>query len=513
MASRPQLICTLRKVASLTGKDGTDLNTAKGFQTHVHKLDSLFGRLESISKKDANSAEGAEILLQLIRVFQQIRSSDSLKPALMLTDYNEERKQYLSRTVKKLASYGSTAEFLVRLAAKKSIFASIDITLVKATAMEMKPIVEANRFIAGLFTDVYGSSQAPSAVPKLKTCLKQQQKQQQQLDYPAFCRAVSSTRFVVHAEIQLVAYYESHRAAFPPRVLCSSKKACFLCNLFVNLHGKFFMPSTHGRIYDTWTIPIKLQVPHHSEVGGLTSTFRQFSTAISEKINDETRSPSNRFRHPNETLIFPTPVASEVLGRDPTPEPPVDSGYEGDDRKSCSPVPPERPHVASALAVSVTTLKESSDHETEREVISPPLPIAEPEQAPLPDPSCYTKLRRGEVFTFELSPTTRLTKVSTPRIHLTFSHAIWSTIETPAPDSQSSISGRDGCITHLTWLRESDVLHPGLPVLDYDNLLPGSETMLDRYAGSCNLYVRRRSDVVFVETVYGGAFPQNDVSG
>ena len=59
----------------------------------------------------------------------------------------------------------------------------------------------------------------------------------------------------LHAEIQLLLFYESHPGLPRPRVICSSKSACFLCNLFIKLHGTFFIPSAHGRLYDTWKWP------------------------------------------------------------------------------------------------------------------------------------------------------------------------------------------------------------------------------------------------------------------
>ena len=64
-------------------------------------------------------------------------------------------------------------------------------------------------------------------------------------------------RYKVHAEIQLLFDYEMRRqeASPGPRVIVSSKSACFLCDRFIKLHGRFFMPSTHGRVYDSWSLP------------------------------------------------------------------------------------------------------------------------------------------------------------------------------------------------------------------------------------------------------------------
>ncbi|KAL6242102.1 hypothetical protein RBB50_011014 [Rhinocladiella similis] len=70
----------------------------------------------------------------------------------------------------------------------------------------------------------------------------------------------------VHAEIQLVVYYDMHswdsymldtpnHERSMPRVLGTSKYLCYLCYLFIKFHGRFPAANTHGRLYDQWTIP------------------------------------------------------------------------------------------------------------------------------------------------------------------------------------------------------------------------------------------------------------------
>lgn len=58
------------------------------------------------------------------------------------------------------------------------------------------------------------------------------------------------TEFKVHAEIQILYFYEQRPHHPLPRAISSSKSACFLCNLFLEIHGKIFVPRTHGRTYD-----------------------------------------------------------------------------------------------------------------------------------------------------------------------------------------------------------------------------------------------------------------------
>ncbi|KAL2869750.1 nucleic acid/nucleotide deaminase domain-containing protein [Aspergillus lucknowensis] len=76
----------------------------------------------------------------------------------------------------------------------------------------------------------------------------------------------------VHAEIQLVvelakgASRETVADADPaagtvsvlemrPRTIGTSKYLCYLCYLFLRYHGGFQILSTHGRLYDQWTVP------------------------------------------------------------------------------------------------------------------------------------------------------------------------------------------------------------------------------------------------------------------
>ena len=53
----------------------------------------------------------------------------------------------------------------------------------------------------------------------------------------------------------LLFLYELNPGRLRPRVICSSKSACYLCSLFFKLHGRFYVLRTHGRLYHKWTLP------------------------------------------------------------------------------------------------------------------------------------------------------------------------------------------------------------------------------------------------------------------
>ena len=60
----------------------------------------------------------------------------------------------------------------------------------------------------------------------------------------------------IHSEIQLIAFceIESSPRLFP-RAIASSKDACFLCNAYIEKHGKMHTSRTHGRLYPGWRLP------------------------------------------------------------------------------------------------------------------------------------------------------------------------------------------------------------------------------------------------------------------
>ena len=60
---------------------------------------------------------------------------------------------------------------------------------------------------------------------------------------------------VVHAEMQLVKYYEENPKAQQPTLIGCGKKPCQLCVRFLHLHGKFSVEKTHARISHRWAIP------------------------------------------------------------------------------------------------------------------------------------------------------------------------------------------------------------------------------------------------------------------
>ena len=109
----------------------------------------------------------------------------------------------------------------------------------------------------------------------------------------------------VHAEIQLLLFYEQQPRGSRPRIIGSSKSACYLCDLFIHTHGEFRVPRTHGRLYDRWILP------KEAASGHLLSVIDRFNAALEAKIKQTSRHRARPLPHPNESvLLLPQPWPS-----------------------------------------------------------------------------------------------------------------------------------------------------------------------------------------------------------
>ncbi|KAJ6789435.1 hypothetical protein PWT90_00236 [Aphanocladium album] len=59
-----------------------------------------------------------------------------------------------------------------------------------------------------------------------------------------------------HAEIQLLHQILANPSPYPPRIVCASKDACFLCHVLIQAHAKIFVPRCHGKLYPGWRLPL-----------------------------------------------------------------------------------------------------------------------------------------------------------------------------------------------------------------------------------------------------------------
>jgi hypothetical protein len=113
----------------------------------------------------------------------------------------------------------------------------------------------------------------------------------------------------IHAEIQLVLYCELKASKLPPRVVCSTKDACFLCNAFIRMHGKIHTPRCHGRLYPGWRLP---RSPRFMKIE------QNFNRELESHIRNSlatlfSRQQKTVYPDPNESTLLTLPVSVSTL--------------------------------------------------------------------------------------------------------------------------------------------------------------------------------------------------------
>ena len=119
-------------------------------------------------------------------------------------------------------------------------------------------------------------------------------------------RKSAAHEYKVHAEIQLLVHYETNKAAHPPRVLKSNKDACYMCHLFMQTHGCWYIPKTHGRVYDLWMLPdASRSEPDKAQQGKWSNVVKKFNEEVEKVVLQAAlRNGDKAGGGPRESAIF-----------------------------------------------------------------------------------------------------------------------------------------------------------------------------------------------------------------
>ncbi|KAK1705589.1 hypothetical protein BDP67DRAFT_531225 [Colletotrichum lupini] len=174
------------------------------------------------------------------------------------TEMAPSSKTSLCNMISKIARYREVSRHIYRTAKKYPIARSADVVTVNLTS-----------FVQG----AYGRMGAYERDPKLTTALSRNgitkgpdrvlrnawsQENDQDVNVVFEKQAKDVLKNAkVHAEVQLIYHYhlKSRHSDLPPRVIRSSKDACYLCNAFIEAEKTFYTSRCHGRLYPSWKIP------------------------------------------------------------------------------------------------------------------------------------------------------------------------------------------------------------------------------------------------------------------
>lgn len=197
-------------------------------------------------------------LCDIVEAVYQLSCNSSLSQifsSVPNTRMGSSERRNLLKMVRRVARYRDAARFLYRTAKKYSIVRAMQIVLISLPryAFRSLSIEHEPDFLAtcARLQIAHGSQANVARVARLLG-------REEQTAEQSFSHQCTKTlrEGKIHAEIQLAYYFETYRPKPAPRVVASSKMACFLCNIFLCQAAKVYTKRCHGRLYPGWKLPV-----------------------------------------------------------------------------------------------------------------------------------------------------------------------------------------------------------------------------------------------------------------
>ncbi|KAK8025079.1 hypothetical protein PG990_002902 [Apiospora arundinis] len=323
----------------------------------VKKVKDVVKLIDAYSKHQTQ--DELEALIESIRCLQKLPDVSSVLGEIPNRLMAPSSKTSLLSIIRKVARYRNSASFLFHLANECSLVRRMKVVQVQLGpgAFRRAPVEHLQPTLASKLSPTMSENAKP--YPLQNTCrLLGTTVSNADLIYAEQTRKTLEEG-KVHAEIQLIFYCEEGKYEFPPRVVCSSKDACFLCNTFISMYGKMHTPRSHGKLYPGWRLPQMGSTGLHSEfVAHLDSLIRDsLNTLVS-------RGTKTVYVDPNESTLLTLPAStltlcSQGVSHEATVKRTSKRGDPISTLKSCE-IPSSEPHSNGKLA----TVTEETERST-----------------------------------------------------------------------------------------------------------------------------------------------------
>ncbi|GLA78875.1 hypothetical protein AtubIFM55763_001038 [Aspergillus tubingensis] len=298
---------TLREAllaVKIVGKDLKNralLETVRSFTMRAREVEKI---LDSWSQYQVGTRLVG--VVEGIYQLQQIMGLADLIDIIPNKDMSPSSRQILLNIMNKVARYWEVARFLYRTA-KKFPLARAMRTVPVRLPKEALSIPISNEYAPDLRAKIAEAAPRGSQQKLLKeicAILKINQQDAINKYTSQVMRTLKTAK--IHAEIQLIAHCELQNPRIIPRVICSNKDACFLCNLCLRLYQKTYTPSSHGRLYPGWRLPFLPQ---------LAGLEQRFCNALEEHYKETCGALLSTRRgtiypDPNESTLFTLPLST-----------------------------------------------------------------------------------------------------------------------------------------------------------------------------------------------------------
>lgn len=246
-----------------------------------------------------------ELGMEVLECVHQLKSLNALTAALSGSPEIESTlRDHLPRAVGKLGRYYSTSGDLIKFARDRDYRVFNRVLVETCRISGPSRVLVSNPLPFDLALQNIHSSANNIQRQRLAEYLETDMTQADEMKYSSRLICKNSS-WKVHAEIQLLLYYELHPTVFQARVICSSKSACYLCDLFFKLHGKFWTRNAHRKLYDKWILPDTGIGLSDTSWRNLCSIVEQMDAVLKAKIMFNLTN-RQRYNHPNESVLIPT---------------------------------------------------------------------------------------------------------------------------------------------------------------------------------------------------------------
>lgn len=288
-----ELLCNTVNDPSIRCRGAVAKANLKRAQQDCENLMRVFSDFEA-ARDDPTSREAQDLLVDLMYQIHEFDTRNLENVLRTPPTMDPSTRDFLPFAIKKLRQYYGVAADLIKAArgSQSHLFKRVSVEVLE------DPMVNTstnNAQIDQVFQRLAGRLTTRSRKRHQNTIIMARDRFRRRFEN-------CTTPWKIHAEIQLLFFYERNPNINPPRFICSSKSACYLCDLFLSLHGQFRTPKTHGRIYDRWTLPEwatdSAQAGQH-----ILTVVQKFNESIEARLVKAVENGERPFSHPNESTL------------------------------------------------------------------------------------------------------------------------------------------------------------------------------------------------------------------
>jgi hypothetical protein len=320
-----QAVASLRQLREKISNRRELMNSASVFEDMANKAVKLI----TAWTKHQTTARLRDIVEGIHRIWM-IERLDELLNYIPNNLMNPNLRSSLHNIIRKVARYKEAARHLCRMAKKFPAVQRAEVISV-TLQREMFAKTEVNHYSPSLPTTlqrIYSKHNLAANTSRIYSLLKLGAAQAEQMFSHNVLRSLEGAK--VHAEIQLFYHIEMLHPVQLPRVVCSSKDACYLCDYFLTTTTKLHSPKCHGRLYPGWRLPA---------VSALDQTLESFNHHLEEEVCKSIRNLLRKKKkfslpEPRESTILTIRRSVSTLAPSPIRPDTVDAIIDDDDMSS-----------------------------------------------------------------------------------------------------------------------------------------------------------------------------------